>query len=414
MDQETPDDDEEDDEEEEFDRVHVVLDEDQASEAPEDSHRLAKVNASTDDERRAPVPMLAEGPNLHAPTGRMGHVGKKAPEADKAESHEQARKGERAEQQDDEVREEVEEQKAAAAGSVGEEQRAEASGPRPEEARLAGGREGDADEGRGARVPNPPSAGTDTPAIEEDAPSTVEAPDGWQPTVVFDPSLGMPAPNLIEDTIPEDTPVQDDELEQARGTLQQRTTGNDGQADEKQLATQAIQPTEELALAELDVEGADTPKTAPGWQGEAVVKETSRSAVSGEVEMQGQIATTRLTTPEEEVAEGDRSSVNAVAHPHAAYMDELDAVIRAAWLESIPVEYKAVGMQGVTTVRFEVDAKGRVVGKEVVRRSGYAELDALALDAIPKRLPRPPEDAADPTFVHQLNFRQTDHWAGGL
>ena len=130
--------------------------------------------------------------------------------------------------------------------------------------------------------------------------------------------------------------------------------------------------------------------------------------------MEGREATTSLTTPEEEVEVADVTAVSARQHPHAEYMDLIEGNIRRAWLEQMPVAYKAQGMQGTTTVRVVVDARGRVLEAEVVRNSGYPELDAVALGAIPKRLPKPPDGAANPTFVHQIDFRQTDRWAGGL
>ena len=405
---------EDDEEEEESDLVHVVADADQATDEPEESDRIAKVNLDAERETRAPVPMLAEGPDSPAMTGRSGTAGMRSPEVDRSKSSTTARRGERAEEQAP-VEQDVPEQKqAAAGGSIGAEQPAEASGVRVEEANLAGGKEGQDDEGQGARKPNPPSAGTESPSIAEDTPSTVEAPEGWQPTVVFDPSLGMPAPNLIEDIDPEQTEVEDEQTDQAREPLQARAQGNEGQAEKRTLAMDSTVPAEADALADQDQQGAETPKTAPGWQGNSSLANTTLSSVAGDVEMEGRVASTQLTTPEEEVDVADVTAVTARQHPHAEYMDLIEGSIRSAWIEQMPVAYKAQGMQGTTTVRVVVDARGRVVEAEVVRNSGYPELDAVALGAIPKRLPKPPDGAANPTFVHQIDFRQTDRWAGGL
>ncbi len=393
--------------------IHVVANESQATESPDQSHRIAQVDMKVEQESRAPTPPLEEGPELEAHSGRSGRVGLEAPEVDRSPNAKEARKGERAEEQAQLERSTPERLRSASGGEGEEEESATASGPE-KLANAAGGQEGSEDEGRGARIPNPPSAGTESPAIEEQTPSTTEAPDGWQPTVLFDPSLGMPAPSIVEDQDPERTERPDEETSQAREPLQARVQGAEGDAEQRQQARPSVEPQPEPAVAELDQEGEETPSTAPGWQGEALLADTTRSSVSGAVELQGTPGSTSLTTPEEEVDLDDRTQVSALAHPHAAYMDQIEGIIRSAWLEEMPVDYTALGMQGTTTVRLEVDHRGRVVSKQVLRMSGYPELDAHALEAIPQRLPRPPEGAAEPLFVHQIDFRKNDPWASGL
>lgn len=405
--------DEEEEEETPSDAVHVVADALAETEELVESHRISTTTMETDEESRVEVPPLEEGPEAPAHSGRSGRVGKEAPQVDKTENSPEARQGERAQEQAPLPRPTPEQKKAAQGGEGEQQDPSVAAGP-GEQANAAGGQAGEEEDGRGARQPNPSSLGSDTPALDEEAPSTPEAPDGWEPVVLFDPRLGMPAPDLVKDEDPKITERHDEETELAREAEQPLTRGAEGDAEQRRRASHSVAPSEDFAVAEVDEEGDEKPKTAPGWQGEEVLANTATSSVSGEVELQGTVGSTSLTTPEEEVRVGDTTSVNAIEHPYAEYMAQIEGILRSAWLEQMPVAFTAMGMQGTTTVRLVVDSKGRVVETEVLRQSGYPELDAHALASIPKRLPRPPDGAAEPTFTHTINFRKTDHWAGGL
>jgi TonB family protein len=71
------------------------------------------------------------------------------------------------------------------------------------------------------------------------------------------------------------------------------------------------------------------------------------------------------------------------------------------------MDERARGLQGEVTVRYQVHPSGRVRGVTVVRSSGHPSLDALAVAAVPARLPRPPAAARPDGLVyeHTLGYR---------
>ena len=68
------------------------------------------------------------------------------------------------------------------------------------------------------------------------------------------------------------------------------------------------------------------------------------------------------------------------------------------------LEQRALGIQGDVTVVFQVQHNGKVTEKTITRSSGYASLDAMALDAIPEKLPRIPNDIEADSLFHAYTF----------
>ncbi|MFT4055059.1 MAG: TonB family protein [Novosphingobium sp.] len=81
--------------------------------------------------------------------------------------------------------------------------------------------------------------------------------------------------------------------------------------------------------------------------------------------------------------------------------------IRAA--KEFPADLARTGVRGRVLVRFDVTPDGDVIGVAVVRSSGVAALDALALDQIRSAVPypRPPRqlDAAHLHFIVPMTYR---------
>lgn len=165
------------------------------------------------------------------------------------------------------------------------------------------------------------------------------------------------------------------------------------------------------AVTELESEGDEAPQTSPGWGGDQVLKAKTQASVAGNLVEEGAPSSSPPEVLEQELEVAEQTQVAARLHEHAAYMDELDSAVDRAWREQTPTEVKAMGLQGTVTVRIELDHKGRVVSKKVVRQSGYSELDSLALAAVPPRLPKPPKGLADPTWSYEINLRMNDRWA---
>ena len=93
------------------------------------------------------------------------------------------------------------------------------------------------------------------------------------------------------------------------------------------------------------------------------------------------------------------------------YLVGVDQEVRMAWI--LPLEMRALGIQGTSEVTFIVDSKGRVQEKYLSRRSGRTELDALALAAVPKRLDRMPDDLKLDSLTVRYTFRTTDTLIAG-
>lgn len=123
------------------------------------------------------------------------------------------------------------------------------------------------------------------------------------------------------------------------------------------------------------------------------------NSTSGDAAMAGrQSAAASATDP------GIPSSANGVRERYAAMI--------AAWLErhkAYPAELAARGSSGVVCVRFRIDAQGRVRELALVRGSGMALLDRLALAQVAAAapFPRPPAglDDGERRFEVPLRYR---------
>lgn len=111
------------------------------------------------------------------------------------------------------------------------------------------------------------------------------------------------------------------------------------------------------------------------------------------------------------VALGKASQVPTRATSLGRYLVGVDQDVRMSWV--LPLEMRALGVQGTSEVTFIVDSKGRVQEKHLSRRSGRAELDALALAAVPNRLDRMPNDLVLESLTVRYTFRTTDTLIAG-
>jgi TonB family protein len=111
------------------------------------------------------------------------------------------------------------------------------------------------------------------------------------------------------------------------------------------------------------------------------------------------------------VALGKTSQVPTRETSLGRYLVGVDQDVRMSWV--MPLEMRALGVQGTSEVTFIVDSKGRVQEKHLTRRSGRTELDALALAAVPKRLDRMPDDLRLEFLTVRYTFRTTDTLIAG-
>ena len=120
----------------------------------------------------------------------------------------------------------------------------------------------------------------------------------------------------------------------------------------------------------------------------------------------GQPSTAPLTVARDEIPFGSETRLNAVGTPLGRYIAKIDQKIRRTWV--LPVEMRAMGVQGNVEVSFSVDRRGRVTKRRITRKSGNPDLDQVALNAIPDRFPRIPRNVGLREVNLSYLFRTTD------
>lgn len=100
------------------------------------------------------------------------------------------------------------------------------------------------------------------------------------------------------------------------------------------------------------------------------------------------------------------AAVSAVGTPLGAYIQRVEDLVAARWKRAdLAPHARALGIQGEVAVRYRVRRNGVVEDKRVARSSGNPQLDAMALAAIPRKLPRFPRDLTEEVVHHQLLLR---------
>lgn len=390
------------------------------SEAPATSPPVEPTRHISEVDHRAPVEQRAEsiseldGPVTEGSRGAQGQAGNNSPDTTVAPDQEAARRGEK----EAELRAPIEQatplERKAALGEdgLGQAGGAQARGP-GKDGDEAGGRQGSDSQGAGARAVSTSSRGGPSEARAGSEESPPPAPEGWLPMAVrVDPSVGRAPPTLAPSELETPERSLDLELVQARGERAPETQGSQGEQDHSAQDPQQVELDDAPAVTELEVDGADTPQTSPGWGGDQVLKTQTQASVQGTQHEEGAPALASVETLEQELEVGPTSAFNARADEHAGYYKQLEEQIDRQWRENTPTELKAMGVQGTVRVRITVDERGRVLSKEVVRHSDYEELEALALNSIPKRVARPPKALANPTFVYSIDLTMKDGgWA---
>ena len=117
-------------------------------------------------------------------------------------------------------------------------------------------------------------------------------------------------------------------------------------------------------------------------------------------------ATAPLTVAPDHIAIGPSTQVNARRTPLGEYVAQIEDEIRDTWV--LPLELRAMGVQGNVEVIFTVNRRGRVIQKTISRHSGNTALDSAALDAVPPRLQRIPRALGQRQISFSYLFRTTD------
>ena len=100
------------------------------------------------------------------------------------------------------------------------------------------------------------------------------------------------------------------------------------------------------------------------------------------------------------------NSYIALGTANGEYRKLLDEIISSNWMQAdLTPGARAQGVQGATVIDFTVKRSGKVKHLNVLRPSGHAQLDAMAVAAIPKRLPRIPAFLKERKVRHRYIFQ---------
>jgi TonB family protein len=143
-----------------------------------------------------------------------------------------------------------------------------------------------------------------------------------------------------------------------------------------------------------------------GWGNSNNDDAQARNADAGTVGSQSDVSASAQTVlPDSDDAIG-RPSVNARATPLGRYVDSVDKIIRERWFAAeIDPMHRALGIEGTVVVQLDIRRSGRVADVKVYASSGYPHLDAVALAAIPSKVPRIPKELDLEHLAHRISLR---------
>lgn len=202
-----------------------------------------------------------------------------------------------------------------------------------------------------------------------------------------------PRPDTQDDRGGTEQPVDVDEP--TPESLDEVSDTDSGEAD----------PIEEVEEEQPPVESVADLREAMGWGGINRARLTPKRSVSGTASADSSRQTSAQTVAEDLLF--DRLAVvDAHATPRGRYRARVDEKILKKWREmDLSLHERALGIQGDVTVVVHIRASGKVLDKTLIRSSGHHSLDAMALDAVPRRLPRFPNELSVPTMFHRYTFR---------
>lgn len=110
-----------------------------------------------------------------------------------------------------------------------------------------------------------------------------------------------------------------------------------------------------------------------------------------------------------------QTSLSTIGTTLGAYVQRAEALIDRRWRShDLAPQHRASGVQGQVTVRYVIQPGGRVSDVRVKQSSGNLQLDRMAANAIPGRLPRLPPELADRPLHHQVTLRYRNPVVGSF
>lgn len=261
----------------------------------------------------------------------------------------------------------------------------------------------------GGSVASAPAQASSAP--EADAVAEIDLPAWWHPTAI----LSAASPHAPADEVPRPalaSPTDGDAvaLRERQGTGDDRG-GTRTERDEEALPTE---PAQAPGLSEGEGGGASDPvadlRTSLGWGGVDRSRLRPRAAHVGMMSFEGALPTSPQTVADDDVALALESRVHARETPVGDYTERIYAIIQELWYaRDLDPHARALGIQGNVTVEFLVHRHGRVSDLQVVKPSGHTEIDRLALQAVPERLPRFPRDLERHSVRQRITFKYRNH-----
>ncbi len=276
--------------------------------------------------------------------------------------------------------------------------------------RLAGGSVARSGGGAGQPIAASDGAGLPDSALFPEAPrpdDNARGPDWWQPTA-FRRVTSAPASSQAGQDTEVPSPTAGD------GVAVVETVGV--AADR---GGSAINEVEEVALpgeiaADLGpVEGPGFGSADPtlelrralGWGGIDRDRFAPRPEWAGTLAGQG-AAHMSPQTVLDEVAISWEAAISARGTPVGVYIAQVEDIVGARWQrQDMQTHARARGIQGQVTVEYKIRPTGKVTDLTLARSSGDPTLDRMALEAIPHKLPRFPNDVSRETIPHRMVLR---------
>jgi len=206
------------------------------------------------------------------------------------------------------------------------------------------------------------------------------------------------------DEAPEPRPDEEDD----RGGTEQPVEVDEPlpESPEETSATEEgeVEPLEEPEPVQEPIESVADLRQSLGWGGDDDTRSRPKRSMPGIAVTDGNLRTSKQTASTELML--DRfASVDAKDSPLGRYRAQLDEEVRKQWhTMDLSLHERALGIQGDVTVAFQIQHNGKVTEKTITRSSGHASLDAMALDAIPEKLPRFPKDIEGSSLFHSYTF----------
>ncbi|MFK7929547.1 MAG: energy transducer TonB [Myxococcota bacterium] len=238
----------------------------------------------------------------------------------------------------------------------------------------------------------------------------------WSPAVVrvVAPAQdGTPAKAPVTAALPtqgtERAPEPKPDENHDRGGTEQETETDEPtpEAQQEETADESgeAEPIEEAEVEEPAMETVADLREAMGWGGIHRQRLRPKRSLPGSASSDTSSQSSQQTVAEDFSI--DRLAlVDAHSTAKGRYRATVDERIYKNWSAmDLSLHERALGIQGDVTIVLHVRASGKVLDTTLVRSSGHNSLDGMAMDSVPKRLPRFPKDLDIDTIFHRYTFR---------